>query len=73
MRRRVLSSCILFLEINEDNDDIERMTVDRIPRNALHPRFEGKGNKGKLRLCWIDNINEDITWTDIKGGSGLDK
>jgi len=36
------------------------MTVDRIPHNPLHARFEGKRNKGRRRLRWIDNVNEDI-------------
>ena len=34
---------------------------ESIPHNALHARFEGKRNKGRPRLRWIDNINEDIT------------
>jgi len=38
----------------------ERMTIGRIPHNALHANFKGK-NKGRPRLRWIDNINEDIT------------
>jgi len=39
----------------------ERMTIDRIPRDALHARFEGKRNKDRPRMRWIiDNINENI-------------
>jgi len=36
------------------------MTVDRIAHNALHARFEINRNKGRPRIHWIDNINEDI-------------
>ena len=39
---------------------VERMPFDRIPHNALHARFEGKRNKGRPRLRWIDNITQDI-------------
>ena len=40
---------------------VERMAVDRIPHIALHARFEGKRNKGRPRLRWIDNITGNIT------------
>jgi len=36
---------------------VERLTIDQIPHNA---RFEGKRNKGRPRLRWIDNVKEDI-------------
>jgi len=36
------------------------LTVNQIPHIALHAGFEGKRNKGRPRLCWIDNIT-DIT------------
>src|SRR6218665_2606957 len=39
---------------------VGRVTVDRIPHNALHVRFKGKRNKCRSRLRWINNINEDI-------------
>jgi len=42
------------------------MPVDEIPHNALHARSEGKRNKGRPRLHWIDNINEDITSLGLK-------
>jgi len=35
--------------------------VDRIKQTALHARFEGMINKGRTRLPWIDNINDDMT------------
>jgi len=37
---------------------VEIMTIDRIPHNALHARFEGKRNKGRTRLRWIDNVKD---------------
>jgi len=37
-----------------------RKNDNQIPHNALHARFEGKRNKDRPRLRWIDNINEDI-------------
>jgi len=40
---------------------VERMAVDRIPHIALHARFEGKRNKGRPRLRWVDNIKEGMT------------
>ena len=40
--------------------NVERLSIDRIPHNALHARFEGKRNKGRPRLRWIDNAKEDI-------------
>jgi hypothetical protein len=49
---------------------------ESIPHNALHAKFEGKRNKGRLRLRWIDNIFEDITslgLTNTKGTNGPDK
>ena len=51
---------------------VERMPADRIPHNALHARFEGKRNKGRPRLRWIDNINEDITSLGLTLRGALD-
>src|SRR6218665_1459035 len=39
---------------------VERMSIIRIPNNALHARVERKRNKGRPRLRWIDNVKEDI-------------
>jgi len=54
---------------------VERMSIHRIPHNALHARFEGKRNKGRPRLRWIDSIDEDIEsiGLTIEGSNGLDK
>src|SRR6218665_2990132 len=38
----------------------ERMSIHRIPHNAVHARFEGKRNKCRPGLRWIDSINEDM-------------
>ena len=38
---------------------VESMTVDRLSHNALYTRFEGKRNKGRPRMRWIDNITQD--------------
>jgi len=37
------------------------------------PYHWNKKNKGRTRQCWIDNINEDITWTNTKRTVGIDK
>jgi len=47
------------------------MPVDRIPQKALHARFKEKGNEGTQGLGQIDDLNEDITWTNT--GNGLNK
>ena len=39
---------------------VDRMSIHRIPHNAVHARFEGKRNKGRPRLRCIDSISEDI-------------
>ena len=55
--------CELFVRKNTGQRTIsseERMTVDLIPQNALHARFEGKIDKGRPRLRRIDNKNKDI-------------
>jgi len=37
------------------------MSADRIIlHNTLRSRFKGYRNKGRRRLCWVDNVNEDI-------------
>lgn len=40
--------------------NVERMSVFLILHNVIHARYEGGRNKGRLILCWIENINEDI-------------
>jgi len=48
------------------------MTVDWIPHNAvnaLHVRFKEKRTSGRLRLGWIDNINEDKKSTQRRSQS----
>jgi len=44
------------------------MSIDRIPHNALHATFEGKRNKGRPRLRWIDNVKEDIESIELTLG-----
>ena len=39
---------------------VKEMTIYWISHNALHAGFEGKRNKGRPRLRWIDNVNEDF-------------
>jgi hypothetical protein len=51
---------------------VERMPFDRIPHNALHARFEGKRNKGRPRLRWIDNITQDIASLGLTLRGALD-
>ena len=36
------------------------MSIDQIPHNALHARFERERNKGRPRLRWTDNVKKDI-------------
>ena len=45
-------------------EQVERMAVDRIPHIALHAKFEGKRNKSRQRLRWIDYITDDIHHLD---------
>ena len=47
---------------------IERMPIDRITHKPLHTRFKWKWNKGRLSLCWIDRINEDMNHLDWHWG-----
>ena len=50
------------------------MPADQIPQNALHKLIEGKRNKGRTRLNWIENINDiGISRANRKWGNGRNK
>ena len=50
--------CNMFCS-NSFNIYISRVFY-RIPLNAPLATFDGKRNKARPRLCWIDSINKDI-------------
>jgi|SRR6218665_2473940 len=47
---------------------VERMTVDRIPHNALHARFEGKKTKADHDYDGLTIQYGHILWRGIKTG-----
>lgn len=48
------------------------MTVDRVPHNGLHERFEGKRNQSRPRPRWIDNVNEDMESSGLTWRGAMD-
>src|SRR6218665_637618 len=51
---------------------VGRMTIDRIPHNALHARFDGKRNKGGPTLRRIDNVKDAIESIGMASSGAMD-
>jgi len=69
MRQSFGIHTVLISNVIQQGSRWLRRVVDRILCNTLLVKFEGKRNKDRSRLCWIDCIYQDfsITWIDTKG------